>query len=77
MLGLLDSFLESRYSSTRRTLVSALVMKANEPAMCVVECQTRDSTASMCVTVLKYLTTSFYVPQLNYLQTHCTDVVVY
>ena len=45
-----------------------LGMKANEPALCVVERQTRDSTAVVCLTVLKYIATSFQVPQLNHLR---------
>ena len=29
------------------------------PALCIVECQTRDRTTIMCITVFKYLATGF------------------
>jgi len=42
----------------------------NEPALCVVQCQTCDRAAAVRLSILKYLAASLQVPQLNHLYTH-------
>jgi len=48
----------------------------NEPALRVVESQTRDCTAIVCFAVLKYLTAGFQVPQFNHLYTYYTGIII-